>query len=221
MKEKVLDPLVMAEKLSFDPGGSPLLHGFDLEVRQGEKVLLSGDSGSGKSSFLSLLLGFQSVRSGKLEVFGRSVEGDGVWEVREQTAFLPQEYELKLDSVRELFFFPFSFKKNRHKCPSDGEARNLLERFGLDPGFLDRDPDQISGGEKQRVMAASLLQLDKALYLLDEPSASLDPTVTGTLIENFLEDPERTVITVAHDPEWKERVDRIIEFPSGRTVDHG
>jgi ABC-type multidrug transport system ATPase subunit len=198
-----------------------LLEGFDLRIQPGEKVLLAGDSGTGKSSFLSALLGFQTIQGGKLEVFGQAVDDTQVWGVREQTAYLPQEYELKLDSVRELFYFPFSFKQNRSLRPSEEEVKEAIERFGLKPHMLDRDPDGISGGEKQRLVAASLLKLRKPLYLLDEPSASLDPGWTGTMADAFLEDADRTVIAVAHDPEWRRKVDRIIELPSGKEQAHG
>jgi ABC-type lipoprotein export system ATPase subunit len=215
------DPVVRAEKLTLRLDGTELLRDFDLEVRKGEKVLLSGDSGSGKSSLLSAFLGFQELQEGALEVFGHSVDGEEVWEVRAHTAYLPQEYELKLESVRELFFLPFGFKRNRDKRPSGTDARGALRTFALDPALLDRDPDAISGGEKQRVLAASLLQLDKPLYLLDEPTSSLDPTVTATFIDAFVEDPERTVIAVAHDPEWKAKVDRVIHLPSGQELQHG
>jgi putative ABC transport system ATP-binding protein len=214
-------PVIKAEKLSLRLDGTPLLDGLDLEVRKGEKLLLSGDSGSGKSSFLSALLGFQDFQSGSLEVLGHSVEDDEAWKVREHTAYLPQEYELKLDSVHELYYFPFQFKRNRAQRPSEEEASKGLERFGLGAEFLARDPDAISGGEKQRVLAASLLRLDKPLYLLDEPTSSLDPSVTDKVIEAFLEDPDRTVVAVAHDPEWKASVDRIVEFPSGKELEHG
>lgn len=212
---------VLAKKLCMRLDGIPLLHSFDLEVSPGEKLLLSGDSGSGKSSLLSAFLGFQGFQEGMLEVLGHPVDGEEVWKLREHTAYLPQEYELKLDSVRELFFLPFGFKNNRDRCPSEAEAQKALERFALKPELLDRDPDAISGGEKQRVLAASLLQLDKPLYLLDEPTASLDPGITASFIDNFLEDPDRTVIAVAHDPEWKAKVDRIIELPTGKELEHG
>ncbi len=214
-------PAVKAEKLRLELDGAPLFKGLDLEVGKGEKLLLSGDSGSGKSSLLNALLGFQDILEGELEVLGHPVKDETVWKVREHTAFLPQEYELKLDSVRELFFFPFAFKRNRDQRPSKARAKELLERFGLKPELLDRDPDAISGGEKQRILAASLLQLDKPLYLLDEPTSSLDPTVTTSFIDAFLEDPQRTVIIVAHDPEWKDRADRIVELPSGEALSHG
>lgn len=214
-------PVVKAEGFSMRLDGVPLLQGFDLNVRKGEKLLLSGDSGSGKSSLLSAFLGFQAFQEGKLEVLGHPVDGEKVWKVREHTAYLPQEYELKLDTVHELFFFPFEFKKNREQRPTGAAAKKALERFALKPELLDRDPDSISGGEKQRILAASLLQLNKPLYLLDEPTASLDPSITNTFIDAFLEDPERTVIAVAHDPEWKEKVDRVVGLPSGKDLDHG
>lgn len=205
-------PVILAEGLRIEMGGVPIVRDLDLELRKGEKLLISGDSGSGKSSLLSAFLGFLPVTVGKLEVFGFPVQDDRVWEVREQTAYLPQEYELKLDSVRELFFFPFRFKTNRGRKPTEEEAGKALESLGLRASYLDRHPDAISGGEKQRVIAASLLQLDKSLYLLDEPSSGLDRYAAGTLIDGVLSDPERTVVVAAHDAQWRERVDRVLEL---------
>lgn len=214
MSEAASDPMLSARDLSIAVEGTRLFEGLDLELQQGEKLLLSGDSGSGKSSFLNAVLGFQRIDKGELELFGHSTQDEGAWQVRERTAYIPQEYELKLESVRELFFFPFTFKRNRERRPSEERALEGLERMGLEKGVMERSPDEVSGGEKQRIIAASLFLLDKPLYIMDEPSSSLDPTATEKLIDAFLEERDRSVIVVAHDPQWRERVDRILELPS-------
>lgn len=221
MKSDASEWIVNGEDLRIDMEGEPLFRNLELKVQKGERVLLSGDSGTGKSSLLSALLGFVRFQEGRLEVLGQEVADESVWKVRERTAYLPQEYELKLETVRELFFFPYSFRKNRTSRPSEEKAAELFERLGLRPSLLDKDPDAISGGEKQRVIAASLLGLDKELYLLDEPSSSLDPTASARMIDAFFEDPERTLIVVAHDECWKERVDRVIALPDGEVLSYG
>lgn len=171
-----MTPALAVRGLHVALGGAPVLAGVDLAVAPGEVLALLGPSGSGKTTLLGTIAGFIVPSLGEVVVDGVVVAGDGHHLPPEQRriGFVFQSYALwphltALDTVA----FPL-----RMAGSGDGDARRrageILEALGI--GDLGgRRPAQLSGGQQQRVGLARALARDASLFLLDEPTAHLDP----------------------------------------------
>lgn len=140
-----------------------------------------------------------------------------VQEIRSCAAYIGQEPMLGAESVRKALLLPFQFKAHRDQKPTEAQLIEVLQRLQLPADILDRQSSRISGGEKQRIALARGLLLGKKLYLLDEVTSALDSESKQAVFEVF-SDPELTVLSVAHDPEWLERCDIIFELEAGRLI---
>ena len=166
-------------------GETQVLRSLSFTVETGEKVFLSAPSGAGKTTLLRILCGLESSDGG-------TVEGCDPNEI----AFQFQEPRL----------FPSLTALQNVTCiapdPAAAEdaARDLLSRLGL-ADALDKRPDELSGGMKQRVALARTLFADRPVVLLDEPFAALDPELKDSVRRLVAETcAEKTVILVSHDP---------------------
>lgn len=164
-----------------------------------------GPSGCGKSTLLSALLGFVKPESGEISIDGLVMGPETVDRIRRRIAWLPQETALRFEDARALFYYPYTFRQNRHLMPGKGSAAAMLERLGLSPDILGKGIVELSGGEKQRLVAASLLLLKRKILLLDEPSAALDSRSARLLMETVAKLEDTAVLVAAHDPEWRGR----------------
>jgi NitT/TauT family transport system ATP-binding protein len=166
------------------------LDGIDLEVRDGEFLVIVGPSGCGKSTLLDLLGGLATPTAGRILVDGREITGPGLDRgvVFQQYALLPWRtaqgnVEFGLEA------------KNVPRRERAARAREYLELVGLS-GFHDRYPHELSGGMKQRVAIARSLGFDPQVLLMDEPFAALDAQTRDGLQDELLRIWERTGKTV-------------------------
>lgn len=200
--------------LSFDE--RPILKDVSLSVPPGGKVLIQGPSGSGKSTLLKVLIGLYAPQSGRVLFDGAAVFGRDLRRVRSETAFISQEPVVSGESAREALLLPFTFRAHRHRPPSDTEIDAVLKRLLLPPEILDQPCRILSGGEKQRIAIARALLIRKRIFCADEVTSALDPAAKAAVIGALLKDPELTVLSVSHDPEWASHCSRIWHLESGR-----
>ncbi|HVP27982.1 MAG TPA: ABC transporter ATP-binding protein/permease [Myxococcota bacterium] len=171
------------------PDGRPLLQGAHTAFRAGESVLVSGPSGTGKSTFFRALAGIWPFGAGRVEV----PEGA-------RTLFLPQKPYLPIATLRDVLLYPGGAAQG----VDDATIRATLEAVGL-PAFASRlDEDrhwalELSGGEQQRIaFARALLQRPDWLFL-DEATSALDEATEGRLYALLRERlPETTVVSIGH-----------------------
>ena len=179
-------------------GAQPVLRGVDLEVPKGSITAILGSSGSGKTTMLRLLAGFERPDGGTITIDGTLVDGPnchlapGVRRV----GYVPQEGCLfpHLD-VRANVGFGLAKAKRRHR------VAELLEMTGLEK-LGGRYPHQLSGGEQQRVALARALAPDPSLVLLDEPFSSLDASLRTSVrldVARILGHAGTTTVIVTHD----------------------
>lgn len=186
--------------LSFE--GKSILTNFSLTINEGEKVLLYGTSGKGKTSILRLILGFVESDRGNV-LFRNSILGSSnVWDIRKEIAYVPQNTHMGDESVDDIMNYARLLRANRDSCCSRGHIEDILISFRLSNDILTKKFNELSGGEKQRVLLTIALSLNRDIYLLDEPTASLDKAMKERTVERFCSMGNATVIVVSHDEAW-------------------
>ncbi|MEX2446869.1 MAG: ABC transporter ATP-binding protein [Dehalococcoidia bacterium] len=201
------------------------LRGLDLRVARGEMMAIVGASGSGKSTLLNILAGLDQPSAGRVTVGERDlltatdedlvqyrrVEVGFVWQQtgRNLIPYLTAEQNVEVPMILE----------GRTRTDARERARLLLGQVGLAEKRRNR-PQELSGGEQQRVAIAVALANDPPLLLADEPTGELDSTTADEVfgvMRDLNRDLEVTVVIVTHDREITQRVDRVVAMRDGRT----
>ncbi|MCB0675935.1 MAG: ATP-binding cassette domain-containing protein [Saprospiraceae bacterium] len=190
-KSPTSPPLIHIRGLRKAFGEHEVLLGFDLDLYDGENLVMVGKSGSGKSVLLKCIVRLEEIDSGTLEVLGKSIpdlDQVALDRLRTDVGFLFQGSAL-YDSmtVRENLQFPL----RRHPDRMRGEAEEKLIVSALDSVGLahaiDLMPSELSGGMKRRVALARTLILRPRIILYDEPTSGLDPITAKEIIELILQ----------------------------------
>ena len=192
-----------------------ILSNVSFTLNFGEKAVLCGLSGSGKSTVLKAILGLQSVSHGIIYFQQVPINSANISEIRNQTAYIGQEPLLAADNVRDALLLPFQFKSHRDKTPSNEQIQKILTQLNLNPDILNQQSNSLSGGEKQRIALARGFLLGKKIFLLDEVTSALDRD-NKLALYNMLDNPELTILSVAHDRDWIDRCQSVLELESGQ-----
>jgi ABC-type polar amino acid transport system ATPase subunit len=215
-------------------GARKVLQGIDIEVLQGEKVVLIGASGSGKSTILRVVAGLEPIQQGSVDIFGSPflVGNDGRGS---RTRASRPRANPNVGMVFQHFnLFPhMSVLRNVtvalrlvKKMP-DGEANAIAEEMLGRVGMLGHKnvaPNSLSGGQKQRVAIARALALRPRLMLFDEATSALDPELVGEVLNVMrqLADEGMTMMIVTHEMRFARDVgSRVIFMDGGRVVEQG
>lgn len=204
--------MITVENISVSFDNEKIFDDFSFSLIKGQKIAISGASGMGKSTLLNVILGFVPIEKGVISVNNIVHSSETIKQIRQNVAWLPQDLHLKLDSVHDLLFLPFSFALNRNNKPSDNEVEKMLEELLLEKSILRKKLDEISGGQKQRVALASQLLLKKPLLLLDEPSSALDDVAQEAVLKIISQNKELSVLSVSHNKKWLEKMDEVINL---------
>jgi putative ABC transport system ATP-binding protein len=201
------------------------LQGLDLLIAEGELTALVGASGSGKSTLMNILGGLDRPTAGTLRVAGRNLAElnarDWLEYRRHTVGFVWQQTARNLVpylTAWQNVALPMRFAGVRRRL-RDARALELLDTVGV--GYCrDRRPQQMSGGEQQRVAIATACANSPKLLLADEPTGELD-TATAAEVFGALRDVNQrlgaTVLIVTHDPEVSGQVNRTVAIRNGRT----
>ena len=201
---------------SYD-GKSSAVCDLDLEVRRGEFLSLLGASGSGKTTTLMMLAGFERPTSGRIELAGKPLDNVPPW--RRDIGIVFQSYALFPHmTVFQNIAFPLK-QRRRTATEIDQRVRDMLALVKLE-GLQDRLPAQLSGGQQQRVALARALVFDPQLVLMDEPLGALDKRLREHMQLELKRIHARvgvTIVYVTHDQgEALAMSDRIAVFSEGR-----
>ncbi|PTR23481.1 sulfate transport system ATP-binding protein/sulfonate transport system ATP-binding protein [Rhodococcus sp. OK519] len=200
---------------SFHGRRRPVLDGVNLDVERGEMLAIVGSSGSGKSTLLRIIAGLDALDSGTIQWDGET--GDG----RPRTGVVFQKpLLLPWLTVRENIHLGGRFTANADVF-DPAYADGLLDRFGL-AEVVDSFPDELSGGQAQRVAVIRAVSIKPRLLLLDEPFSALDPAIRGDLqhwLAGVAEELGCTTILVTHDIDEAVNLGhRIVLIGEGGTV---
>src|SRR5215217_7930062 len=211
-----MKPEVSIEGLGYRYRGQqkPALDGIDLEVAEGEFLVVMGPSGAGKSTLCVSLNGliphfFRGRMEGEVRVGGRSTREGRVGEFAQEVGLVFQDFEAE------------NFAVERDEMVRRVES--VLGQVRLE-GFENRTPATLSGGQKQRLAIASVLAIEPRILCLDEPTTDLDPI--GKLgifeiAEDLKDRDDVTLIVVEHETEETLDADRIIVLREGKIVADG
>ncbi len=187
---------------------------FSMCMQRGELVAITGASGSGKSSILRALMGFVPNTSGKISLNGEEMFNGQMEKFRRHTAFLPQDLSFPCEWVSEVLETPFSFKNNKNITVTKEVWQKTFERLGLNNDIFSKRLNEISGGQRQRMLFAVIAMLDKDIIFLDEPTSALDSESVAMVID-FIKDlcqKGKAILAVTHDKHFASVCDRVINI---------
>jgi putative ABC transport system ATP-binding protein len=199
-----------------------VLHGIDVDLRAGEIAIIMGHSGSGKTTFLTLVSALRAVQTGSVRVAGQELHGAtdaALTAARREIGFIFQKHNLigaltARQNVQMAVLID-------HPEDSAATADALLAKVGL-RGHEHKRPRELSGGQQQRVAIARALARRPRVIMADEPTASLDAH-TGREIIDFIQSLARTegcaVMIVTHDSRILDVADRILTLDDGRMIE--
>lgn len=224
---KVHNPVIKFESVSlgYPSTVEKILDQVTFDLSYGKKIAVVGSNGAGKSSLISLLLGFVEPSEGSLRLIGEEGFYQGAETIRPLLAVQLQSPYLFSDSVRNnlLLAAPEA---------SDSCLLQVLEKVGLMdwlqslPEGLDtwigEHGEKMSGGERQRLALARVLLQDKPFLILDEPTASLDAVNSQRVVNIFLKErSEAGMLVITHDLRWLSEMDEILVMERGRIIERG
>lgn len=200
------DTVLTAQDVDVARGEKVLIHGFNLALRQGERVALTGPSGIGKTTLLDVLAGLLPPSAGSL----RRAQGLSRHAVQKLYQDPPAAFPTRIPLEK-------SMRDVARLHQTDWETvLQTLERLGVHPSLLSRRPDEVSGGELQRISIARALTVRPKVLLADEPTSRLDPITqrdTLAMLERVAEEEKIAIALVTHDRQIAQKwADRVVQL---------
>ncbi len=201
-----------------------VLKNLNLEVKQGEVVVVCGPSGSGKSTLIRTINQLEPINDGEIWVDGIQANSTktNINKLREEVGFVFQHFNLypHLSVLENITLAPINVKKIA-PAEANKQALELLERVGL-ANKKDAYPSNLSGGQQQRVAIARGLAMNPRVMLFDEPTSALDPEMIGEVLSVMkqLAESGMTMMVVTHEMGFaREVADRVIFLDHGEIVE--
>ena len=200
------------------------LDGVSLSIREGEFCAIVGTSGSGKSTLLNMLAGLERPTRGEVIISGQHIEKLKEDELvrfrRENVGFIFQSFHLlgTLNALENVAL-PLTFRGEPRKIRLK-KANRMLELVSLEKHKMHM-PNQMSGGQQQRIGVARALVADPKIIFADEPTGNLDSHTSEDvmrLMQKIVREQKRTLVMVTHDPHEAEYADRVLHIIDGKIV---
>ncbi|MFO1186157.1 MAG: amino acid ABC transporter ATP-binding protein [Alphaproteobacteria bacterium] len=201
-----------------------VLKNIDLEVKAGEKLVICGPSGSGKSSLLRLVNRLEPHEQGEIQVNGTPITNDirHIEKVRAEVGMVFQQFNLFPHlTVLENCTLALREVRRMPKAEAERIAEKFLARVRI-PEQAGKYPGELSGGQQQRVAIARALAMDPKIMLFDEPTSALDPEMIHEVLEVMVELARdgMTMLVVTHEMSFaREVADRVIFVDRGEIIE--
>ena len=216
--------MIVAEKIHFSFRNLKVLKGVDLDIKKGEFVSIVGASGAGKTTLLQLLGTLDNVQNGSLVINGKQVNKLSQKELssfrNKEIGFVFQFHNLLVEfSALENVCLP-AYIAGKSKKEAEAKATEILTMLGMQER-LSHKPNELSGGEQQRVAVARALINSPAIILADEPSGNLDSKNAAELHQLLLKlnrEKGQTIVIVTHNNELANMANRKLEMVDGKLI---
>ena len=178
---------------------------LSFSVKKGDILCFSGPSGRGKTSLLKLIMGILQPDSGKIVIDNLQLSAQNLPLLRGKMIWLPQNVNLPVNSEQELLNL---LELNENQI-------NLYNHYMMELGMKDGNQklfSELSGGEKQRMVLAACLSLDRPILLLDEPVSALDDHTIDLFIGVIKTLKNKTIVSTSHNKKWLEHCNQIVKL---------
>ena len=198
------------------------VNGVSLEIEEGEFVCILGHNGSGKSTLSKLLVGLLEAKSGTIQICGLELNEKNIDEIRKKIGIVFQNPDNQFVGITvkdDIAFGLENRKVNREKMLELIDKYSKLVNMHE---FLDRNPEDLSGGEKQRVAIAGVLAMNPEIIIFDEATSMLDPRCVNEVLD-IIKDlkNKKTIISITHNLDEALFADRVVVMHEGRIVLNG
>ena len=218
---------ILIENLSFHYTGTPVLDQVNLEVKDGDYAILTGENGSGKSTFLKLLLGELKAQEGSITVNGKDIsatfgKGD-LGYVPQNSISRNQNFPATVEEIMMTGVYSSSWKARFRAKKEIPRLKAALAEMEMEE-FWKRRIGDLSGGQQQRVAIARALCMDPEVLLFDEPTSALDPEMVGDVLDVMKQLAEEglTMIVVTHEMQFAHDISsRVIFMDKGIIAEQG
>lgn len=227
LKQLICPPapvVIDVEGLSKWYGPYQVLHGIDLRVVQGERIVLCGTSGSGKSTLIRCLNRLEPAQQGRNQVLGTDLSASPTLcrAALREVGMVFQGFNLfaHLTVLQNCMLAPMSVRGMPRDSAQD-QAMTLLKKVGIDQHWK-KYPSQLSGGQQQRVAIARALCMAPKIMLFDEPTSALDPEAVGEVLDVMvmLAESGMTLLCVTHEMGFARQVaGRVLFLDGGRIIE--
>ncbi|PIE40452.1 MAG: ABC transporter ATP-binding protein [Gammaproteobacteria bacterium] len=218
------NPIIQMQGVNKWYGDFHVLKNINLEVTQGERIVICGPSGSGKSTLIRCINHLEEHQQGRIIVDGIELTNDvkKIDQIRKQVGMVFQHFNLfpHLTVLQNLTLAPIWVSKKAKKA-AEATAMHFLERVKI-PDQANKYPGQLSGGQQQRVAIARSLCMDAKIMLFDEPTSALDPEMINEVLETMKDLAEEglTMLCVTHEMGFARAVaDRVIFMDRGEIIE--
>ena len=218
--------IISIKNLKKNYGSNHVLKDIDIDIEEGEVVVIVGSSGSGKSTFLRCLNLLEEPTSGEIIVDGGKItdKKTDLNKLRREVGMVFQQFNLfpNYSVIENIKLAPKKLRKVSDRVITK-KARELLN----DVGLLNKAkamPNSLSGGQKQRVAIARALAMEPKIMLFDEPTSALDPEMIGEVLDVIREVAEKgmTMVIVTHEMKFAREVGtRMIFLDKGVIIEDG
>ena len=207
---------------NFDYKNKKIFSNSNFKIKKGETIVLHGDSGSGKTTFIYLLLGFLKLNS-KVNIDDKEFNEIDYLNLVDLISYIPQEPYMLNDTIRSNILFGSTYDKEKEQnVLKDSNLADLISDLedGLNTIVGDKG-NKISGGQKQRISIARALYNNKSIIILDEPSTFLDKFSKNVLLETIKRLKKKyTILIISHENIFDELADRIYTIKNQKLIEN-